>query len=254
MQKRGFIHTRLRPLLRPLMRSPHVRGAGGFSPAQISFTSGLWLDESDITTGFQDSAGTTPQTASGQLTGLRVDKSGRANNFLQASASPRPEWDVITGISSDFFDGVDDNLATGTFVAGTLTNNMDFFCAIKRSTSAGSVLMANAVAGSQFFGSYNASAGITTTGVGAAFTNFVNNVSVPDDRTLLNTALTVGAWKIFEVRNLDLSAMTKIGVSLYGSGLFFAGDIGGIILCPAQSAAIRNNIRTWLGAKVGLSL
>lgn len=227
-----------------------------FSPGSVfsGGAAGLWLDPSDIATGFQDSAGTTPQTASGQPTGKRLDKSGRGNHVLQSTVAACPEYDLFGGIASDFFDGSNDNYATGPFAGGTLTSAMDCFVAIKRSTSVGSVLMADGVAGAHFFGSYNPSAGVTTTGVGASFSNWVNGVSVPDDRTQLNTALTVGTWKVLEVRDLDLSALTKIGLSLYGSSLFVAADIGGVILCPAQSSATRAKLRTWLGAKVGLSL
>ena len=49
----------------------------GFSPASI-FTSGsqgVWYEPSDLTTMFQDRAGTTPVTTPGQTVGLRLDKS-----------------------------------------------------------------------------------------------------------------------------------------------------------------------------------
>ena len=51
--------------------------SGGFSPASLfaGGTEGAWYDPSDLSTLFQDSAGTTPVTASGQLLGLRLDKS-----------------------------------------------------------------------------------------------------------------------------------------------------------------------------------
>ena len=52
--------------------------AGGtFSPATL-FTNGeqgVWLDNSDFTTLFQDAAGTTPVTGYEQFVGLRLDKS-----------------------------------------------------------------------------------------------------------------------------------------------------------------------------------
>jgi hypothetical protein len=52
-------------------------GFGGFSPALLfaAGEQGAWYDPSDITTLFQDTAGTTPVTAAGQSVGLMLDKS-----------------------------------------------------------------------------------------------------------------------------------------------------------------------------------
>ena len=51
---------------------------------------GAWYDPSDLTTLFQDSAGTTPVTAVEQPVGLMKDKSGRGNHAFQATAGNRP--------------------------------------------------------------------------------------------------------------------------------------------------------------------
>ena len=51
---------------------------------------GAWYDPSDLTTLFQDSAGTTPVTAVEQPVGLMLDKSGRGNRAFQATAGNRP--------------------------------------------------------------------------------------------------------------------------------------------------------------------
>jgi hypothetical protein len=51
---------------------------------------GIWDDESDFSTMFQDSAGTVPVTAVGQPVGKILDKSGRGNHATQATAGNRP--------------------------------------------------------------------------------------------------------------------------------------------------------------------
>ena len=53
-----------------------ARSIGGFSPLSLFAASepGFWYDPSDLTTLFQDSAGTTPVTAAGQSVGLVLDK------------------------------------------------------------------------------------------------------------------------------------------------------------------------------------
>jgi hypothetical protein len=73
----------------------------GFSPITL-FTNneqGAWYDPSDITTLFQDTAGTTPVTAAGQSVGLMLDKSGRGNHATQANLAQRPIYarEPLTG-------------------------------------------------------------------------------------------------------------------------------------------------------------
>ncbi|MDO8983007.1 hypothetical protein [Cypionkella sp.] len=80
---------------------------------------GAWYDPSDLSTLFQDAAGTTPVTASGQPVGLMLDKSGRGNHATQATAASRPTYQTSGGLSYLAFDGVDDFMVTGTITPGT---------------------------------------------------------------------------------------------------------------------------------------
>ena len=81
------------PVLVPVMQGLFDALRRSFSPAQIfgvTGANGAWLDESDFSSLFQDSAGTTSVTAVEQPIGLMKDKSGRTNNVLQATAASRP--------------------------------------------------------------------------------------------------------------------------------------------------------------------
>ena len=51
---------------------------------------GVWYDPSDLSTLFQDSAGTLPVTAMEQPVGLMLDKSGRGDHAVQATTTARP--------------------------------------------------------------------------------------------------------------------------------------------------------------------
>jgi hypothetical protein len=84
--------------------------SGGFDPALlfVGTTEGAWFDPSDLSTLFQDSAGTTPVTASGQPVGKMLDKSGNGNHATQATSSKRPTYTEGGGLSGLAFDGVDD--------------------------------------------------------------------------------------------------------------------------------------------------
>ena len=69
------------------------KAAFGFAPTSITGC-GLWLDAADISTLFQDSAGTTPVTTNGQPIGLWRDKSGAGNDFTQATSGNRVSYDT----------------------------------------------------------------------------------------------------------------------------------------------------------------
>ena len=56
----------------------------------IGSDQGIWLDPSDLTTLYQDAAGTTPVTAVEQPVGLMLDKSGRGNHAYQTVSTKRP--------------------------------------------------------------------------------------------------------------------------------------------------------------------
>lgn len=63
-----------------------------WSPSYLFAASepGAWYDPSDMSTLFQDSAGTTPVTAVEQPVGRILDKSGRGNHATQATTTKRP--------------------------------------------------------------------------------------------------------------------------------------------------------------------
>lgn len=74
---------------------------------------GVYFDPSDITTLFQDAAGTIPVTDAGQPVGRMVDKSGRNNHATQSTSGKRPTWQLDPyGYGYLAFDGVDDFMAT----------------------------------------------------------------------------------------------------------------------------------------------
>jgi len=80
---------------------------------------GAWYAPSDLSTLFQDSAGTTPVTADGQPVGLALDKSGNGNHASQATATARPLYRTDGTRHWLEFDGVDDSLSTAAFAWGS---------------------------------------------------------------------------------------------------------------------------------------
>ena len=71
---------------------------------------GAWYDPSDLSTLFQDAAGTTPVTADGDPVGLMLDKSGNVSHAIQSVAASRPVYRTDGTLHWLQFDGVDDHL------------------------------------------------------------------------------------------------------------------------------------------------
>lgn len=160
-----------------------------------------------------------------------------------------------------YFDGTDDGMATATFAAGTLSNNMDCLIAVRRDSAAWAPLgLAGDQDGIRFFGfvsdgdyTANYNCGTPTVWVDgiqvAGGTNVRQNV--------LNAAVSVGDFHILEFRGLDLSGWTRLftGLGVPSPAFILNGAQGGILLFPSStSTADRDAARTWLGAKVGLTL
>jgi hypothetical protein len=94
-------------------------GGGVFDPADL-FNGGLkgaWYDASDLTTLWQDTAGTTPVTTDGQSVARWDDKSGNGNNLLQSTSGFRPVYRTSGGLHWVDFAGGDDRLSSAAFAS-----------------------------------------------------------------------------------------------------------------------------------------
>jgi hypothetical protein len=104
-------------LLRPLLRPTTQRGGGG-RPVQTTISglvnalSGVWYDISDISTLFQDVAGTIPVTTSGQTVARINDKGPLGAHLLQATGGLQPVYNDAGGLQSVVGDGADDTMGS----------------------------------------------------------------------------------------------------------------------------------------------
>jgi hypothetical protein len=95
-----------------------------------------WYDFSDLSTMFQDSAGSTPVTAVEQPIGRINDKSGNGWHATQGTAAARPIYRVDgSGRGYAAFDGTDDSLATGTITPGAV-NKAQVFAGVRKLSDA----------------------------------------------------------------------------------------------------------------------
>lgn len=187
----------------------------------------------------------------GTLSNITV-KALAGNHVSQATGPARPTWKLDGSIYSDLDDGVDDLIGTPAFAAGVMTANMDFFAVYKRN-SAGAGKAAFIAAGTSYLGLWEAANGARPDAGAGTPTYFVNGVSVTATGDALNTAMTNGSWVVLEVRNADLSLWTSLHQG-FVTGYPGSANRGGRIICPAQTDAVRAQVRRWLGSKVGLSL
>lgn len=98
---------------------------------------GGWYDPNDLSTLFQDSAGTVPVTAAGQPVGRMLDKSGRGNHVSFGDGANRPmlRSNIVTGYFYLETDGADDFGVTAP-VDFTGTNKMSVFTGIRKLSDA----------------------------------------------------------------------------------------------------------------------
>lgn len=85
---------------------------------------GAWYDPSDLSTLFQDAAGTTPVTADGDPVGLMLDKSGNGNHATQAVAASRPIYRTDGTLHWLEGDGIDDDLQLPAYRSSTVASDI----------------------------------------------------------------------------------------------------------------------------------
>ncbi len=98
---------------------------------------GFWYDPNDLSTMYQDAAGTVPVTGAGQPVGLILDKSGRGNHARQTQAAMRPilQRNATTGAYYLALDGADDFLATNS-INFTSTDKVSLFAGVRKLSDA----------------------------------------------------------------------------------------------------------------------
>jgi hypothetical protein len=102
------------------LTSRPMRIGSAFSPGRMfaNAETGVWFDPSDVSTLFQDSAGTVPVSADGDPVGQMRDKSGNAHHATQAVIAARPIYRTSGGLHWLEFNGINRFLVTPTITPG----------------------------------------------------------------------------------------------------------------------------------------
>jgi hypothetical protein len=229
-----------------------------FDPATL-FTGGkkgIWIKPRDWSTLKQSYIGTTDVTVATDPVGYAADQSGNAVNMVNAATEKRPVAITVGGVNAIDFDGVDDKLASGAVVAGTWTA-MDFFIVVNLDTfSASGWLIGDDNVGRYFGVAQNGNGSSTASGAGSPSYK-INGVAVPGGtsatRDQLYDAISTGGWLVVEANGLDLSAWIQLQYGNY-TNFQLNGKCAELILCESVSDAVRAQVRTYMGAAVGLSI
>jgi len=243
----------------------------GFSPASLfeGGIAGAWYDPSDLSTLFQDSAGTTPVTASGQPVGKMLDKSGNGNHATQAISAKRPIYTEGSGLAWLAFDGVGDFMAVAdvsgmrqsimTFFIGvdplSLSSREDWFASGNaRSFSTNNYIFGNSASAFQQFGRTPAT--IVTQGSMTANTKVI--VSARSDGTNINSRIN-GVAQTTAALTLGTNDTSGFTLGSSKSGVRSSNHAkmnmyGLIVRGSTSSAAEIASTEDYLAAKSGVTL
>jgi len=263
----------------PVGVSPHVTIVGAiaaiFSPLSLFSTGaqGAWYDPSDLTTLFQDSAGTTPVTAVGQPVGLVLDKSGRGNNAFQVTAASRPLLQQDSnGYYHLLFDGVDDWLQTNS-VNFTTTDKMTVFAGVRKLSNAaiGMIVELSPVTTTNNGTFFMRAPGVALTdysfsskGTIVSSAASANTYSAPITNVLTGTGDISGDQVVLRIDGAQVAiSTTDQGTGNYGNHALYVGRRGGtaltfsgnmyqLIVCGAQTSLFDiQACETYVNSKTG---
>lgn len=258
------------------LRGQLLYGNRVFNPVSLFAASepGILLDPSDLTTMFQDSAGTTPVTAAGQPVGRILDKSGNGYHAT-ASGTSRPTYQVDAGGRGFLsFDGVDDFLVTPTITTGV--NKSQAFIGIRKLSDAtrGSVFELTAILTNRISleapqANGSANYGFASGGTVTAFATSANSFAAPESAVLTGLGDISAPSAILRRNGVQVGqSTTNQGTGNYanaqmwigrrtGTTLPFNGQLYGLIVRFSTTnldESVISQTERWMGGKTGVTI
>jgi hypothetical protein len=263
-------------LLRPVFQQV-ARGVFPFSVGRIfaNGEAGVWYDLSDLSTLFQDRAGTTPVTGAGQEIGRVLDKSGRGNHLTANSDATRGLYQVDqAGLPYILFDGSINGYVTPTITPGI--DKVQVFAGVRKlsDASVGMIAESSVDAGSnngafRFLvpgnpgyeyrqrGTINAAGAAATPGYASPITNVVTGLGdISGDRTTIRVNGTQVAQSTSDQGTGNFLAYPLYIGRRGGTSLPFNGRIYSLIVRfgPNLDAQRIRQVEHYVAEKTGVSL
>lgn len=213
---------------------------------------GVWYDQSDLSTLFQDAAGTVPVTANGDPVGLMLDKSGNGNHATQTVSASRPTYKTNGILHRISFDGVDDSFEN----IGTFSLKEQTFAIAYDQKPKNQILM-SAVGSLGYYRYFSGQTNGVDTGSGALLKSLhVDSVAIdiPASSTALNTAV---SGKHIQYWVTDSTARYLSTWALGGyKGLPIFGDMYGLVFVNTDTITTgqRLQLERYLAVKAGITL
>lgn len=240
---------------------------------------GFWYDPSDLSTLFQDVAGTVPVTAVGQPVALMLDKSGRGNHLSINVPASRPilRQNATTGAYYLATDGADDYMVSAP-IDFTGTDSVSLFSGMRKLSDAGTAVFA------EFSASVTANQGafavFAPSSSGLPRIAFLSRGTLQANATYDNAAVAAPVSLVATASgqiSADVAALRVNGAAaaqsladqgsgnygnhpLYlfrrgGTSLPWAGHFYGLVgVGRLTTAAETMNVERWLARKVGVAV
>lgn len=197
---------------------------------------GFFYDPNDLSTMYQDAAGTIPVTAAGQPVGLMLDKSGRNNHASQTVSASRPilQRNATTGAYYLAFDGADDFLQTSN-IDFTATDKVSLFAGVRKLSDATRGILLHTGAGTPnpgVLGNFDLEApSFEMKGYSATLPAATGNIDAKDSNTLAPHSAVISAKYWQGSPSISSAIALKINNALMptlGGGSTLKGNFGNL--------------------------
>lgn len=232
---------------------------------------GVWYDPSDLSTLFQDAAGTVPVTAAGQPVGRMLDKSGRGNHATQSTDANRPTLQIDGGGRYNLVcDGSNDGMVTSN-VNFSATDNFTLFAGARKVSNAATGILVE-LGNSSFnkfwlgvpgntsnFDIFNAAGSIAQNvrASNSAPFSAVYTCSANISGASISGAVNGAVMPTVSGTNLGTGNFSNSQIFLFrrgGTTFPFNGNFYGLILRGSASTADQiTNAERWMAAKTGVT-
>jgi lysophospholipase L1-like esterase len=213
----------------------------------------MWLDPSDMTTLYQDRAGTTLVTAVGQNVGKMLDKSG--NGWHRVAATDGQRGILRQDGNGKYY--IEHTVAANTALAGAISGwgaSMAFGAVFQSASAANNHVLWTKTPSSDFIGARQSGNTSAPDSIASDVATMLNGVKLsPNTRAQLFTD--TGTNLLLEEDLLcDVSGWADISIGGYGSGFAFGGSFyGALVYQPATPAEVAL-ARTYLAGLAGLTV
>ena len=240
--------------------NPYSGGPSTIVPTQIAGCS-LWLDATDSTTAFQDTAGTSRVTATGQTVRRWNDKSGRGCNATQSGNAPL--WNSAGYMTFAATSAQNLRLPDSTLPSSAATGTYSLFAVMRPTTSGGMLtIISSGSAGTNQFNALQ----IGSDGrlMNLWYNNDVGGGSVPLNTFSIASAIYTGASRSVFLTGSTVNTTSStgwagtisnncIGIESATNNWAFTGDIGELIVYSnALSTTQRQTLESYLAWKWGI--